>query len=69
MEIMKGAYYPIGGMVSIAVAGKLGADIGVQFHYATPVQEIIIENKKPLAYEPIKGRTTRCGHQQYGCIQ
>ncbi|HNL66649.1 MAG TPA: FAD-dependent oxidoreductase, partial [Ferruginibacter sp.] len=56
VEIMKGAYYPIGGMVSITRSlAKLGADIGVQFHYSTPVQEIIIENKKAVGVRTGKG--------------
>jgi len=56
VEIMKGAYYPIGGMVSITRSlAKLGADIGVQFNYSTPVQEIIIENKKAVGVRTDKG--------------
>lgn len=49
VEIMKGAYYPEGGMVSITSSlAKLGKDIGVQFNYSTPVREILIENKKAV---------------------
>lgn len=47
VEIMKGAYYPVGGMVSITRSlAKLGEDIGVQFRYKTPVKEILIKNNK-----------------------
>jgi len=45
VEIMKGAYYPEGGMYSITSSlAKLGKDIGVQFNYQTPVREILIKN-------------------------
>ncbi len=47
VEIVKGAYYPTGGMVSITRSlAKLAQDIGVTFHYSTPVREILIRNKK-----------------------
>ncbi len=56
VEIMKGAYYPEGGMVSITRSlAKLGADIGVKFNYSTPVREIIIENKKAAGIRTDKG--------------
>lgn len=47
VEIVKGAYYPEGGMVGITNAlVKLAKDIGVKFHFSSPVQEILIDNKK-----------------------
>jgi phytoene desaturase len=47
VEIVKGAFYPEGGMVSITNAlVKLAKDIGVQFKFSTPVKEILIDNKK-----------------------
>lgn len=56
VEIMKGAYYPEGGMVSITKSlAKLGEDIGVKFNYSTPVREIIIANKKAVGIRTDKG--------------
>ena len=50
VEIVKGAFYPVGGMVSITHSlVKLAKDIGVQFNFSTPVHEILIENKKVTA--------------------
>ena len=47
VEIVKGAFYPVGGMFSITESlVKLAKEIGVQFNFSTPVREIIIENKK-----------------------
>lgn len=47
VEIMKGAYYPEGGMFSITNSlYKLGKDIGIQYHFSTPVREIIVKNGK-----------------------
>jgi phytoene desaturase len=47
VEIVKGAFYPVGGMYSITDSlVKLAKDIGVQFNFSTPVREILIENKK-----------------------
>lgn len=47
VEIVKGAYYPIGGMYSITKSlVQLAQDIGVQFRFSTPVREILTENKK-----------------------
>ena len=47
VEIVKGAFYPEGGMVSITASlTQLAKDIGVQFNFSTPVREILIENKK-----------------------
>lgn len=40
VEIMKGAYYPEGGMFSITnCLYKLGKDIGIQYHFSTPVRD------------------------------
>ena len=59
VEIVKGAFYPIGGMVSITNSlVKLGKDIGVQFNFSTPVSEIIIENKKAVGIKSSKGTET-----------
>ena len=50
VEIVKGAFYPVGGMYSITESlVQLAKDIGVQFNFSTPVKEIIIENKKVVA--------------------
>ncbi|MBL0055634.1 MAG: phytoene desaturase [Chitinophagaceae bacterium] len=47
VEIVKGAYYPVGGMYSITSSlVQLAKDIGVEFRFSTPVREILIENKK-----------------------
>lgn len=46
VEIVKGAFYPEGGMFSITDSlVKLAKDIGVQFKFSTPAREILIENK------------------------
>ncbi|MEO6488923.1 MAG: 1-hydroxycarotenoid 3,4-desaturase CrtD [Ferruginibacter sp.] len=50
VEIVKGAFYPNGGMFSITSSlVKLAKEIGVQFNFSTAVREIIIENKKAVA--------------------
>ncbi len=47
IEIVKGAYYPEGGMYSITESlVRLAKDIGVKFEFNTPVEEIVIEQKK-----------------------
>ena len=47
VEIVKGAFYPEGGMFSITSSlVQLAKDIGVQFKFSTAVREILIENKK-----------------------
>jgi phytoene desaturase len=47
VEIVKGAFYPVGGMFNITKSlVQLAKDIGVTFNFSTPVTEIIIENKK-----------------------
>ena len=47
VEIVKGAFYPEGGMVSITASlTQLAKDIGVQFNFSTPVREILIADKK-----------------------
>ena len=44
-----GAYFPDGGMYSITSSLiKLAQDLGVQFHYEQPVEEIIIEGGKTI---------------------
>lgn len=46
IEIVKGAYYPVGGMYSITSSLiKLAEDIGVKISYSSPVEEILVENK------------------------
>lgn len=47
VEIVKGAFYPEGGMFSITSSlVELAKDIGVEFRFSTPVREILIEHKK-----------------------
>ena len=49
VEIVKGAFYPGGGMFSITSSlVKLAMDIGVQFNFLKPVREILIEHKKAV---------------------
>ena len=56
VEIMKGAYYPVGGMYSITDSlVKLAKDIGVKFNFSTPVREILVENKKAAGLKTDKG--------------
>lgn len=50
VEIVKGAFYPIGGMYSITSSlVNLAQSIGVQFHFSTPVREIVTAHKKVTA--------------------
>ena len=57
VEIVKGAYYPVGGMFSITESlVQLAKDIGVQFNFSTPVREILIENKKVVGVRTDKGK-------------
>lgn len=47
VEIVKGAFYPEGGMFGITAALlQLAKDIGVQFNFSTPVSEILIKNNR-----------------------
>lgn len=56
VEIVKGAFYPEGGMFSITASlVKLAKDIGVDFKFSSPVKEIIIENKKAVAVRTDNG--------------
>ncbi len=49
VEIVKGAFYPVGGMVSITSSlVQLAKDVGVEFRFSTPVKEILIENNKAV---------------------
>ena len=50
-----GAYFPAGGMYSI-VTGlvKLAEELGVKFHYNSPVEEIVLEGKKAIGIK-VKG--------------
>ena len=50
LEYHFGAYFPVGGMISITTSlVKLADDLGVKFHYNSPVEEIIVENKCAMA--------------------
>ncbi len=63
VEIVKGAFYPNGGMFSITSAlVKLAKDIGVEFKFSTPVKEILIENKK------VKGIRTNNGTENFDVV-
>lgn len=63
VEIVKGAFYPIGGMFSITSSlVQLAKDIGVQFNFSTPVKEILIEHKK------IKGIKTDNGTENFDIV-
>jgi len=47
-----GAYYPEGGMYAITRAiYELACQLGVRFHFNTPVQRIIVENKRASGIE------------------
>lgn len=63
VEIVEGAYYPVGGMYSITKSlVQLAKDIGVEFHFSTPVKEIVIGNKK------IKGIRTDNGNLNFDVV-
>lgn len=63
VEIVKGAFYPEGGMFSITSSlVKLAEEIGVEFKFSTPVNEILIENKK------IKGINTDNGTEDFDIV-
>jgi phytoene desaturase len=63
VEIVKGAYYPIGGMYAITKSlVQLAREMGVQFNFSTPVREILIENKK------VKGIRTDSGTRDYDLV-
>lgn len=63
VEIVKGAFYPEGGMFSITSSlVNLAEDIGVEFKFSTPVKEILIENKK------IKGVRTDNGPEDFDIV-
>lgn len=56
VEIVKGAFYPEGGMVSITRSlTQLAKDIGVEFKFSTPVREILITGKKVTGVRTDKG--------------
>ena len=49
LENYFGAYFPKEGMIGITKAlEKLALELGVQIHYNTPVQEILLENNKVM---------------------
>lgn len=59
VEIVKGAFYPRGGMVSITSSLlQLARDIGVKFNFSTPVREILIEDKKAVGIRTDSGAET-----------
>jgi phytoene desaturase len=63
VEIVKGAFYPEGGMVRITNSlVQLAKDIGVKFNFSTPVKEILIENKK------VKGIKTETGTENFDIV-
>lgn len=63
VEIVKGAFYPEGGMFSITAAlVKLAKEIGVEFKFSTPAREILIETKK------IKGIRTDNGTEDFDIV-
>jgi len=56
LEIVKGAFYPEGGMFNITAAlVKLARDIGVEFKFSTAVREILIKNKKATGVQTDNG--------------
>lgn len=49
VEIMKGAYYPKGGMFSITKAlVQLATDLGIEIRYHSPVTEILLRDNKAV---------------------
>jgi len=70
LEIMEGAYYPEGGMYSITSSlVKLAKDIGVEFHFSTPVREILTENLSAgKAVKKIKGIRTDNGSFDFNVV-
>jgi len=47
LEFNKGAFFPEGGIYSISKSlYKLGKQLGIKYHFETPVQKILVENKK-----------------------
>ncbi|MEJ2006154.1 MAG: NAD(P)/FAD-dependent oxidoreductase, partial [Cyclobacteriaceae bacterium] len=59
LEYGIGTFFPKGGMHSITESiYKLASDIGVDFHFSTPVNEIVIDNNK------VKGIKTNDGFRE-----
>ncbi|MBB6609632.1 phytoene desaturase [Pontibacter sp. Tf4] len=51
-----GAFYPKGGIYSIAASlVKLAEELGVQFNYNEPVERIVVQNGKATGVQTIKG--------------
>ena len=47
LELNEGTFYPKGGMIAITNAlHTLAKDLGVQFHFNSPVEKILVDNKK-----------------------
>ena len=52
LEFSKGAYFPSGGMYEITkVVYQLALELGVKFHFNTPVRKINIENNSAIGIE------------------
>ncbi|MEI8279030.1 MAG: 1-hydroxycarotenoid 3,4-desaturase CrtD [Bacteroidota bacterium] len=52
LEMNEGSYYPSGGMVSIPNAVyNLCNDLGVQFHFNTPIKKIVVKGDKVTGVE------------------
>ncbi len=63
VEIVKGAFYPEGGMVSITASlTQLAKDIGVQFNFSTPVKEIVTQKNL------IRGIRTDSGTENFDIV-
>ena len=63
VEIVKGAYYPVGGMYSITNAlVELGRLMGVEYKFSSVVREIMVENKR------IKGICTNTGKENFDVV-
>jgi phytoene desaturase len=59
LEFNQGVYLPHGGMHSISQSiYKLAMDLGVVFHFNSPVEEIIIENQKAIGVKVAGNRIT-----------
>lgn len=55
-EMIDGAFYPKGGMISISNAlYQLALDLGVQFHFGERVEEVLAEGKRVLGVRTAQG--------------
>ena len=56
VEIVKGAFYPEGGMYSITSSlVRLAKEIGVEFYFSSPVHEILMTNKTATGIKTAHG--------------